>query len=72
VYRYDASAEVVDDRADEVLEVKTGMFGLGKRLFVPLGTVQEVISDSVFLATSGLNADMDQFKEKPAYLDKLH
>jgi hypothetical protein len=46
--------------------------GLGKRLFVPLGSVQEVLSDSVFLAIRGFNDEIDQFKEKPAYLDRLH
>ena len=78
VYRYDSAANgaepaVVDEPvADEVVEVKTGMFGLGKHLFVPLGSVQEVIDDSVFLAVRGLDDELDQFKHKPEYLERLH
>ncbi len=56
---------------DEVIEVKTGMLGLGKRLYVPFSSIQEVISDSVFLAVGGFEADLDPFKHKPEYLDKL-
>src|SRR5262245_336746 len=71
VYRYESASEA-DERAtgdvstsigDEVLEVKTGLFGLGKHLWVPIGSIQEVISDSVFLAIRGLNDEIDRFKQ---------
>jgi hypothetical protein len=80
VYRYDTAgvgaamtmAEPSDASGDEVIEVKTGMFGLGKHLFVPVGSIQEVIEDSVFLNVRGLDDELDQFKQKPEYLDRLH
>jgi hypothetical protein len=80
VYRYDSPAEAVADLAggapadayDEVLEVKTGMWGLGKRLYVPFSSIQEVVTDSVFLQTGGFDSDLDQFKRKPEYLARLH
>ena len=79
IYRYDAvtvggghTAVAEEAVGDEVLEVKTGMFGLGKHLFVPLGSIQEVIDDSVFLAVRGLDDELDQFRRKPEYLDRLH
>jgi hypothetical protein len=80
VYRYDANDDPVEPAAegasavayDEVFEVKTGMLGLGKRLFVPFGSIQEVVSDSVFLNIGGFDAEVEQFKHKPEYLDKLH
>src|SRR5690348_1230005 len=74
VYRYDSPAEVqrtvVDSDApqDEVVEVKTGPFGLGKHLYVPLASIQEVVDDSVFLAVGGLEDDIAPFKQKPQYL----
>jgi hypothetical protein len=80
VYRYDTFDEPIAQPSeattavasyDEVIEVKTGMLGLGKRLYVPFSTIQEVISDSVFLAVGGLDADLVPFKHKPEYLDKL-
>jgi hypothetical protein len=80
VYRYDANDEPVVQPAggapaavyDEVLEVKTGVLGLGKRLFVPFGSIQEIVSDSVFLTIGGFDDELNQFKRKPEYLDKLH
>jgi hypothetical protein len=80
VYRYDANDEPVEHAAggapavayDEVFEVKTGMLGLGKRLFVPFSAIQEVVSDSVFLSIGGFDSELDQFKHKPEHLDKLH
>ena len=80
VYRYDSNDEVLEQPAggapatayDEVIEVKTGMLGLGKRLFIPFSSIQEVISDSVFLAIGGFDDEVNQFKRKPNYLDRLH
>ncbi|MBV9597284.1 MAG: hypothetical protein JOZ87_10495 [Chloroflexi bacterium] len=81
VYRYDSHDEP-DEHAgggtatavgyDEVLEVKTGMLGLGKRLYVPFSSIQEIVSDSVFLSIGGFDSELDQFKHRPEYLDKLH
>jgi hypothetical protein len=35
---------------DVILEVKTGLLGLGKHLYVPMSAVQEALTESVFLA----------------------
>lgn len=83
VYRYDMAdepaapvggspPETQADAYDEVIEVKTGMLGLGKRLYVPFSNIQEVITDSVFLSVGGFDSDLEPFKRKPEYLDKLH
>lgn len=53
---------------DEVLEVKTGFLGFGKRLFVPMSVVQEVLAESVFLARSRGELKSLGYHEKPAYL----
>ena len=34
---------------DEILEVKTGFLGLGSHLYVPIGEVQDMTSECVFL-----------------------
>jgi len=80
VYRYESTEDAAqapeittsEDVADEILEVKTGVFGLGRHLFVPLGAIEEVVSDSVFLGIHGLNDEIDQFKSKPEYFNRLH
>ena len=72
VHRYDAGAAIEERNDGEVLEVKTGVFGLGKHLYVPLGSIQEVVDDSVFLTVRGFDDELDQFKQKPEYLDRLH
>ena len=79
VYRYDSAGIAVepapatnDSVGDEVVEVKTGLFGLGQHFYVPVGSIQEVIDDSVFLAVRGLNDELAQFKRKPEHLDQLH
>jgi len=84
VYRYDMAeqpaatvgggppANVQADAYDEIIEVKTGMLGLGKRLYVPFSNIQEVITDSVFLSVGGFDSDLEPFKRKPEHLDKLH
>jgi hypothetical protein len=80
VYRYDANDEPAETASgggtavayDEVIEVKTGPLGLGKRLFVPFSSIQEVVSDSVFLGIGGFDEELDQFKHKPEYLSRLH
>ena len=77
VHRYDAGTSADepmqrDAVGGEVLEVKTGVFGLGKHLYVPLGSIQEVVDDSVFLVVRGLDDELDRFKHKPGHLDRLH
>ena len=55
---------------DEILEVKTGLLGLGKRLYVPMGAVQEVLTESVFLSSPKEEFESRGYYEKPAHLSK--
>ena len=52
--------------------MKTGPFGLGTRFYVPLGSIHEVVGDSVFLSVAGFAEDMSRFKAKPPYFDTLY
>jgi len=81
VYRYDAGdldttsaaggAQVATAR-DEILEVKTGLLGLGTHFFVPLGQIHEVVGESVFLSVRSFEDEMSRFKSKPEYHQSLH
>ena len=53
---------------DEILEVKTGLLGLGKRLYVPMSAVQEVLPESVFLSRPKEEFESLGYYEKPAQL----
>jgi hypothetical protein len=78
VYRYDPilvgmAGDSGRLRYDEVIEVKTGFLGLGKHLFIPVGSVQEVTQDCAFLTRSEDEArNNDEWQYKPSYLDELH
>ncbi len=55
---------------EDVIEVKTGVFGLGERLYVPVSAVDDATESAVFVDKA-----KDQFEEawrrKPQYLDRL-
>ena len=55
---------------DEILEVKTGLLGLGKHLYVPLSAVQEVLPESIFLSSPKEEFESRGYYEKPAHLSK--
>ena len=78
VYRYDPTViSVAGGRSNlaqyEVVEVKIGFFGLGQRLYIPNGFIQEVTEGRVVLAKA---ADEVRRKEelhsKPSFLDDLY
>jgi hypothetical protein len=54
--------------AEEILEVKTGLLGLGKHLYVPVSAVQEVLTESVFLSRPKEEFESLGYYEKPAHL----
>ena len=56
---------------DEILEVKTGMFGLGKHLYVPFSAIQDVTSGCVFINQPKDSLDQQGWDGKPDYLDEL-
>ena len=56
---------------DEILEVKTGLFGLGKHLYVPFSAIQDVTSGCVFINAPKDQLDNEGWETKPDYLDQL-
>ena len=56
---------------DEILEVKTGLLGLGKRLYVPMSAVQEVLTESIFLSSPKEELGSRGYYEKPAHLSRV-
>src|SRR5487761_1051809 len=53
---------------DEIVEVKIGLLGLGKRLFVPLQAVADTSGNAVYLAKPKKHLDPG-WVEKPAHLN---
>jgi hypothetical protein len=53
-----------------VIEVKTGMLGLGPHLYVPVTAIREATEDSVFL-DKPKNDAIREFQHKPDYLADL-
>ena len=55
---------------EEILEVKTGMLGLGKHLYIPFSAIQDVTSGCVFI-----NQPKDHlepgWETKPDYIEEL-
>ena len=56
---------------DAIVEVKTGLLGLGKRLYVPMSAVQEVLAESIFLSSPKEELEARGYYEKPAHLSKV-
>ena len=57
--------------ADEVMEVKTGFLGLGSHLYIPLGAIQETLTDCVFVAEPKEAFERLGWHDKPAHLERL-
>lgn len=57
--------------AEEVLEIKTGLLGLGKRLYVPRSAVQEVLVASLFLSVPKDELEALGYYQKPAQLSRV-
>ena len=56
---------------EELIEVKTGLLGLGKHLYVPFSAIQDVTSGCVFVNVSKEQLDDQGWDVKPDYLDDL-
>ena len=56
---------------DEILEVKTGLFGLGKHLYIPFSAIQDVTSGCVFINESKDRVEDQGWETRPDYLDEL-
>jgi len=55
----------------EFLEVKTGLFGLGRRLYIPMSQVQDLTSGCVFLMRGRDEIDDLDWDMRPDHLDQL-
>ena len=53
---------------EEYLEVKTGILGLGKHLYIPMSAVQEVLTDSLYISKAKEDVEGLGFYNKPAHL----
>lgn len=56
---------------EEILEVKTGLLGLGKHLYVPFGSIQDVTSGCVFVNVPKERVEDAGWEVKPDYLDEM-
>ena len=78
VYRHAYSTGAASDAGgvatatgDDVLEVKTGLFGLGKHYYVPFGAIHDVTSGCVFITRHRDDIDGLAWDSKPDYMDQL-
>jgi len=53
-----------------VVEVKTGLLGLGEHLFIPIGAIQDTTEKCVFVSTKK-DELAAEWHHKPDYLDQL-
>ena len=75
VYRYEM-ATVGEPTAsvppyEEIIEVKTGLFGLGHHYYIPLSAIEDVTEGGVILSVSQGEMDQRGWGEKPTYLEEL-
>jgi hypothetical protein len=76
VYRHqmasvETSGGVATAPPDEVLEIKTGLLGLGKHYYVPLSAVEDVTTGCVFVKQARDALDQHGWDARPAYLDEF-
>jgi len=56
---------------EKVIEVKTGVFGLGKHLYVPSAVVETVTDDQVVLSRPRDEIESMEWMDRPPNLKKL-
>jgi hypothetical protein len=66
-----AGASLGGAAPEEILEVKTGLFGLGSHLYIPLGAIGDVIKECVYISRPKDEFDGLGWRDKPAHLDQL-
>jgi hypothetical protein len=65
-----AEAPAPEER-DEVVEVKTGLLGLGAHYYVPLGAVRDVTAGAVFLSKRKHDFEGLGWHRRPSHLGEL-
>ena len=56
---------------EEIIEVKTGLFGLGKHLYIPFSAIQDVTSGCVFIDKPKDRIEQEGWDTRPDYLNEL-
>jgi hypothetical protein len=56
---------------EDVIEVKTGLFGLGKHYYVPFSAIHDVTSACVFINQRKDDIDGVGWDVKPDYLEEM-
>ena len=56
---------------EDVIEVKTGLFGLGKHYYIPFSAIHDVTSGCVFISKRRDDMDGLSWDVKPDYLDEM-
>ena len=67
----EAGAPVGTMTREDILQVKTGLLGLGKHYFIPFSAIQDVTSGCVFVDQSKDRIDDMGWDVRPDYLDSL-
>ena len=77
VYRHElasvasGSGSVAAMPREDIIEVKTGLFGLGKHLYVPFGAIQDVTSACVFVNQPKDRLEAQGWDVRPDYIDEV-
>jgi hypothetical protein len=78
VYRYEMAAVGASDTGAEgsvprehILQVKTGLLGLGKHFYIPFSAVQDVTPECVFVDQSKDRIEEMGWDVRPDYLDSM-
>jgi hypothetical protein len=56
---------------EDVIEVKTGLLGLGKHFYIPFGSIQDVTSGCVFINVPKDRVENQGWEIRPDYLEEM-
>ena len=78
IFRNEMASAVTGDTAtvgtmprEELVEVKTGLFGLGKHLYVPFSAIQDVTSGCVFVNQPKDRIQEQNWDTRPDYIEEM-
>jgi len=77
VYRHDPATGSLDAGAvatlprEDIVEVKTGVLGLGKHLWVPMDAIQDITSGCIFVKEQKDRIQNLDWDVRPDYLDMM-
>ena len=77
VYRYEATASgavvaSASSPGEEIVEVKSGLLGLGTHYYIPMSAIADATQSCVFVSKPKDDFQSLGWHEKPAHLDELH